>query len=486
MSGRLSAKGPILVLAETGFIVRNLLLGFFAPEILKNHELLVAVQRPDDARLEEIFKDQRVRFIEFPFESYRDSRSYFRKVVSWDNIIYSLESSRKGNKSLEIQTRLFEGHETDVKVITRMLFVFVARIIRFIGLSAFLRARYLNSYIQQKPVTQKWIGILAEYRPSVVLTTMLTHSIRYRPSSDLPVAVAAQVLNIPVCTLVQSWDNLSSKTSLLPGWVSPYFTWSQFMSKELLQYNPHLTQTQVIEVGSPQYDFHQDSELLVAREHFLESLGLDHRRPYVLIGTGTAKWMPDEPEKVVDLVSRIRVSIPDLQVLVRLHPKDNGLRWGMYLDKLRALNASIQISSPETPMDLGGFVPPRDFYEQQVNAVYHSACVINSSSSLTVDAAILDRPVVCIGYDLEFDSVFPDGRAFSFSQSNHYQHLVSTGGVAVVRSPEECVSVIGEYLTNPEKDREGRLEIVKRVKGGCGGPAGIVLAREVLKVLEER
>jgi hypothetical protein len=300
------------------------------------------------------------------------------------------------------------------------------------------------------------------------------------------VVVAARQRGIPSGTLVQSWDNLSSKTAVLPPWLERYWTWSDAMSRELLSLNPRISANRVRVVGSPQFDFHRRPELLEPREQYLPRLGLDPSLPYIAIGTGTRVWMPNEPETVARMVVAIRGTLPRCQVLIRLHPKDDGARWEPLWPVLRANGAAIQHTAPPVHMDLGGFVPPREFYRDQVNCLAHAAVVLNTASTLTVDAAILDRPVICIAYDVIPDARFPEGRALAYSRSTHYSHLVETGGVWVVHSEEECIQAIGRYLDDPALHRDGRKRIATTVTGEPDGGAGQRLAEDVLNLCAGR
>jgi hypothetical protein len=137
-------------------------------------------------------------------------------------------------------------------------------------------------------------------------------------------------------------------------------------------------------------------------------------------------------------------------------------------------------------MDEGGFVPPKEFFRDQVNCLHHAAVVLNTASTLTVDASILDRPVICFGYDAVPDAKFPEGRALAYSRSAHYTPLVATGGVRVVRSLQDCLQTIAAYLEDPALDRAGRQEIVAKVMGRCDGGAGERLAADVLAMAKGR
>ncbi|RYD59431.1 MAG: hypothetical protein EOP56_00775 [Sphingobacteriales bacterium] len=476
---------PILLLAETGFIIRNLLLGYFAGEVSRCRKLLVAVQQPNDPELLKLIEGKNIELIDFPFEPYYKEQTNLQRLLSWDNVIYNAKLVAKDNNSLRLQTRLFEGASATGKFArVNNFFQACGKATRAIGLANAIEDIYLEKYIGKKPVVNEWEGLLKKYDPAVVFSSMLTHSVRYRSSTDLPIMVAAHRLGIKTCTLVQSWDNLSSKTCVLPQWLDRYYTWSDSMSAELLKYNPRVNAGRVKVVGSPQYDFHLDESLIQPRTDYLSNLGLDSARPYILIGTGTARWMPDEMEKMINLCLALHRQMPEVQCVIRLHPKDPGERWQPYRQTMKENGIALQYTSPKTHMDRGGFVPPKDFYRDQVNVIYHSEVVINSSSSITVDAAILQRPVICIAYDLYDDELFPEGRSLTYSQSAHYSKLTATGGVKVVYSETDCVNAIEAYLKDPQMHKEERKKIVDTVAADVSKKAGITLAHEVLQLAD--
>ena len=256
------------------------------------------------------------------------------------------------------------------------------------------------------------------------------------------------------------------------------------MKEELLALNPRVAPESVKITGAPQFDFHLQPGLLEPREVYMKRMGLDSSRPYLLIGTGTAVWFPNEPPQISQLIEAILKRFPSHQILLRLHPKDDGTRWKQYPSLFEKRGVIFQNTAPRLHMDLGGFVPPAEFYQEQINAISHAAVVLNTASTLTVDASILDRPVISLGYDAAPDERFPEGRAWIYNQSNHFGTLVETGGVTVARSLELCLEAIQKYMENPSLHREGRRKIVEKVTGQVDGKAGERLAREVLKLAE--
>lgn len=483
----ISNNRPILLLAETGFIIRNLLLGYFADEVSKGRRLIVAVPNSLDKKLNELIMGKNIELVNFPMSTYKDNRSRLKRLLSWDNIYYNTKLAIKNNASINLQTRLFEGtkQKKEVERIFNYSCYIFGKFLKYTRLIYLFDCIYLKIYISKKSITKEWNNLLLEINPEIVFSTMLTHSVRYKCSSDLPVLVASKKLGIKTCALVQSWDNISSKTSILPGWVDKYYTWSESMSVELLEYNPQIDSKKVDIVGSPQFDFHRNEDLLEQREKYLKSIGLDPRYPFILIGTGTATWMPDEMEKMISLCGKINDEIKDIQTLIRLHPKDHGERWLPFRAAMRENNIIIQYSSPQLHMDEGGFIPPVEFYKDQINTIYHAAAVINSASTLTIDTAILDKPIICIAYDQNKDAIFPEGRALMYSQSVHYSKLVKTGGVSIVYSEDECIKEIIKYLKNPELLSRERKKIVDLVAGDTNKKAGLKLANRLLDLLDK-
>lgn len=471
-------KRPIiLLLARTGFIIRDIALGKFTDEIIKDFDLVIAVPNPNDPKLVDFIKGKPIRLIHFLEDN--KTRSQLQEYLGPQHWMYRIKQVERKNTSLEINTKLMRSHYSPRKRLLVNFILFISKIIHGLHLIGFSERVFL-SLISTEEITKSWYSILRELRPSVVVSTGLTLPMGFfLPSPDLPVLIAAHKLSISCGTLVQSWDNLSSKTYVLPQWLNCYWTWSEKMSNDLLFYNPRIKQNRVRIVGSPHYDFHCDFSIWEERDSYLRRLGLDPKIPYIIIGTGTKSMFPDAPFLVLDLVKAIRCSNQEIGILVRIHPKDDKERWNGVLNELNNLNVVFQSAVPETPMDLGGFIFPRDYFFELVNTIRHAAVVVNASSSLTVDSAILDTPVITLCYDRELDMRFPEGRAWSYNNSEHFLPLLRTGGVKPVYSNSECVEVILSYVENRSLDKEGRKKISDLIGGLADGNAGINLAHEV-------
>ncbi|MEM1177057.1 MAG: hypothetical protein AAGM22_01835 [Acidobacteriota bacterium] len=482
----MSTPRPVLLLAETGLIIRNLLLGTFGRAVAAERPLLVAVSRPNDPRLRSVVQNLGdIELIEFPRRPRFLPDGQLGRMLAWESYIPRFITTGKSDRTLDYMRRLADAGHSKLGGLYVGAVYGLGHIVRRSGLQPHLEAAYRRS-ISKYPITREWTALLESYQPAAVISTALSLAKLNSHSHDLPVVQAALDLDIPCGTLIQSWDNLTSKPALFPPDLDRFWSWSEDMSAELLRLYPHLDPSKVVEVGSPQFDFHgsyRDGEL-TSREDFCRDLGFDPARPLILIGTGTPHRLPFEHLAVIDLVERLGEAAPECQCLIRLHPKDDGARWRELEATVEAKGAKLQYTMPAEHMDYGGFVPPKEFFREQATTLVHAAVVVNAASTLTVDSAILDRPSVCMGYDLEFDAVFPEGRAYAFTHSTHYEKLVETGGVKVVSSAEACVQAVLDRLADPSLEAEGRRRIIERVTDRVDGRAGHRLAAEVLALAD--
>ena len=469
---------PVLLLAHGGFVVRNLLLGTFAERVMLDRPLLAAVLDPKEPELLRRFAGRPVRFMEHVSEPGRDL-STFEKMRTLRTLAYYFQIGAKGTKGVELAERIYDGGHSVAGDAAGGLLKKLGFLLQRLGWLGAFESFYLRR-TRDWPITLEWKRILEREWPSVVVSSMLTLAKKFHPSVDLPPLIAAQELGIPCGMLVQSWDNLSTKMGVLPVWLDRYWSWSPRMNGELGSLYPHLPPERFRIVGSPQFDFHRRPELKLSRSEHAAGVGLDPARPYVLIGTGTPKALPDEHLVVAELIRRLIGTRPDLQILLRLHPKDYSDRWVGLEAELSALGTAIRRTQTDRHLDEGAVVSPFDFYRQQVNDLYHSAAVVNCASTLTVDAALLDKPVICLTYDHGPDWQFPEGRARAFATGSHYAPLAATGGIAMADGPDAALAAVLAYLQDGGLHAEGRRLIVEMVTATPDGGAGEALAIEAL------
>jgi CDP-glycerol glycerophosphotransferase (TagB/SpsB family) len=89
----------------------------------------------------------------------------------------------------------------------------------------------------------------------------------------------------------------------------------------------------------------------------------------------------------------------------------------------------------------------------------YSDVVVNVASTIAIEAAIFDTPVVNIAFDGEAPSVW-EKSARRYYRFTHYVNITRHGAVRVAEDPKALVEHIGRYLDDPALDRDGRRRVV--------------------------
>jgi hypothetical protein len=296
--------------------------------------------------------------------------------------------------------------------------------------------------------------------------------------SAIAPVLAARALNIPTATFIFSWDNITTKGHISAPF-DHYLVWSDHMRRELLHYYPDIQPASVHVVGSPQFDSYAHRELLLPRDEFLRRLGADPGRPVICYSGGDRKTCPEDPAHLRILLNLIRngVIAGGPQVVLRPMPVDDARRY----DEVRQAYPELIFAAPRWVRgrngDWTGVLPLPDDTQLLVNLVHHAGVNVNVASTMTLDFAINDRPVVNVAFDVA--SPPPHGRPLwhHYYQYDHYRPVVELGAARFARSPADLAAHVNAYLADPSLDRKGRQQLVAlQLRGPCGQSAQRIAA----------
>jgi hypothetical protein len=292
-------------------------------------------------------------------------------------------------------------------------------------------------------------------KPAVLLCS------HQRPPSVLPPVLAARSLGIPTATFIFSWDNLTSKGRIAAPF-DHYLVWSEHMRQELLRYYPDIPADRAHIVGTPQFEPHADRSLIWSRREFFERIGADPSRPLICHSGGDAGNYSDEQSHARVLLEAIRSGRirRNPQVLLRPAPVDDGSRYdGVrrdYPELIYARPAWVHTS----PGDWSRVIPLPEDVQFLANVTHHADLNLSVASTMTLDFAIHDKPIVNAAFDVAVPP--PLGRPLweHYYQFEHYKPVVDIGAARFARSPDELVDHINAYLDNPALEREQRRRLV--------------------------
>ena len=307
--------------------------------------------------------------------------------------------------------------------------------------------RFFEKFV---PINPDVAAALKKYQPDLVVVPDIVFPI------DRTFIRAAKKMNFYIVGLVRSWDNLTSKgvVQILPN---KLVALNSVMKAEAIKY-AGMKEKDVVVLGTPQYD-HYFKGKTPSREEFLKSLGIPLDRRLIFC----APFFNDYIKSAIKIINTLTDSIKsgrlpgNCHLLVRFRPNSAEIPEGR-------LNSSdhMTITRPcQLYFDnMGGLVKQDyEFTESDVellfNSLYFSDVTINTISTLSIDAAALDKPVINIRFDAE--PKCPKKHSVEvMTGHDHYEAIERSGGVALAFSLDQLVEQINEYLKNPRLHAEGR------------------------------
>jgi hypothetical protein len=319
--------------------------------------------------------------------------------------------------------------------------------------------------------------VLRRYQPDLVCLTRV-----FAWSADCPVLKGAVRLGIPTVLLASSWDNLTSK-GVFPARVDRVVVWNPIMAEEaerLHGYDP----SQIYVAGAPQFDLYADEKQLPSRAAFFAKVGADPNKALVTFTLTNIKACPDEFDVLEMFWHRVREGAlgRPAQVLARVHPIAS--HFGEVMPERLRNQPDLLVDLPGRP---GKFIDRDTSRADMVHlaaTMWHSDVVINTASTIAIDAAAVDTPVVCAGFDGK--RTLPLEKSVRrYYNYTHYRKLLELGGVRVASDLDQLVGHVKAYLEDPTLDHAGRQRVIERQCQAIDGKAGERIARYVLNAVEQ-
>jgi hypothetical protein len=314
------------------------------------------------------------------------------------------------------------------------------------------------------------------YQPDLVVFTRLF-------GTNLHVIKEAKQRGIPVLCLVESWDNLICKgpLSVVPDGM---VVWNHGMIGEANELHG-FPADKVHVVGVPQFDLYANAADYMKREAFFVAHDLDPERKLITYAASTEGIARNEPgivEVLYRTVQQDRLG-RSAQILVRLHPITSTELQQEYYRRF-ANRPHIVIQKPGRAAALhDGWDPTWSDMLMLGSTIRHSDVIVNVASTMTIDAAALDKPIVCVAFEKDESGTHTKHMKGIFYHS-HYRKLVDTQALRLVFSEQELTHAISEYLNDPTLDAAGRERLRGELCYRLDGRSGQRAAESVLRQLE--
>jgi hypothetical protein len=308
-------------------------------------------------------------------------------------------------------------------------------------------------------------AILKTFQPDLIV-----FSTPGQKPDDLPLLYECLKKKIKNISPVYSWDNLTAKGPFIFN-VNRLIVWNDIMKNEAIEFHGYKSED-VITAGVPVFDrytviINEDSG---EKETFLNSLGVNSSIPTITIATIPVIYFGKCHFTLAERILTFMDSgkLPQCNILLRPHPLD-GTDYTP-LNNRKNIFVDYYGSAPDRN-SLTKWVPREDNIAHLARTMKYSNVVINIASTITIDAACFDTPVINIAYDMKEHEEEYMGSIARYYQYTHYSHVVRVNAADLVKSDEELLKSLNAYLRDPSIKRKERLELVKQQTGKLDGLA---------------
>lgn len=317
---------------------------------------------------------------------------------------------------------------------------------------------------------KKYYGLFEKYRPDIVFST------NPMDDADSYVLKAAKHFKVKIIAMSKSWDNLSKMNYRVKP--DKLLEWGKWLVGLAVKFQ-NMKKENVITVGAPQFDIYARPGKLLSREDFFERIGIDPGKKLLVFGSD-AKYSPNDPEIIEMILEWIknRELAEDCALYIRPYfsNKNDEKKFEKFIGRENVVVDHWFVRN-------NIFRDSWDYsYENLVHfssLIKYLSIMMNYSSTLTLDAAVCDHPVIGIAFDGSAPKPFGESVA-RWYDSAHFKDIVDSGGLLVARSAEELKSAINLYLKNPNIRGEGRKKLRDEFCCGADGGAGERIARLLL------
>ncbi len=295
---------------------------------------------------------------------------------------------------------------------------------------------------------------------------------------------------IPTAAAIVGWDNPSSYR--LPGAPVDYITcWSEIQKRELVLGSDW--EAERVNIGGiPSYDGYFRREWLMPREEYFALHGLDPERKLLSYACSFVTFSPNYQNiaALAKMVNSGELAEP-AQLLIRLHPNHfmPGSLYEKEAERVRALVRTLPNVHLVEPVPLGGELGhySGEDMPEKASMMAHSDVFLTVYSTMVVETALHDRPIVAVCIDAPNGWDTPGKFSLSLSEiglwPTHLRFREAGAGQVAFNELELCQH-INRYLKDPSMDGAQRQKFIRDECTFTDGSAGRRTGEWILSLLK--
>jgi len=267
-------------------------------------------------------------------------------------------------------------------------------------------------------------------------------------------------LGIPVVALVHSWDNLPARglLSVLPDRM---LVWNEYMVNDAVKYH-NMPEEKIDVVGVPQFEMYRSKQKSIDINSYRESMNIPDDTVIITYTASAERVFPDEPLFIEALLKNvIGGSFGNAILILRLQ---ESVRTSLYRSLYENTDLPIRLDIPDVGFaanTISGTINIRGI-DNFISLIKASDVVINLASTITLDAVLFDKPVICPKFNMSIPSNDWNA-AHRWYSSSHFIHITESGAVSMPENMHALVMDVQGYLENPALKSKERQQLREKM-----------------------
>lgn len=315
--------------------------------------------------------------------------------------------------------------------------------------------RWLDGFVA---IDSEVAALLDTYKPDMVLAPDIVFPL------DRIFLRAAKRKGYFVVGLTRSWDNLTSKgvIQILPDKLILHTDRMRTQAVALVG----MPARDIVVTGPPDFDKYFRPPA-ITKEDFCKGLGIPTDRRLILFAPFYDEYTGSAIIMINALLRAVEEGIlpHNVHFLIRYRPATPEIPAELFagsdhytITKPCSMYFKVK-NRAQAPTKDWEFSP--DDAELLFHSIIFSDMMINTFSTIAIDAAAVDKPVIGVRFDADSTCPAKNSVLKIPDAHDHYRELERTGGVRLAHDMNELIQAINHYLVHPESDREGRARMLK-------------------------
>ncbi len=399
-------------------------------------------------------------------------QNYFKDNFSSDNV--AVEGAAAGTTSRQdiifnyigrslISTKTLAIHRLEIflrnkNIITFFFSYFLAALGRSDRVKRFIR--WLDLATINK---SNFSFYFDKYRPNLIFATDVFNI------DDVHFLAEARHRGIDTVGMVRSWDNITNK-GLFRVKPDKLIVHNNIVREESVRYED-IYLKDIFVSGLPQFDIYLEN-IIIPRDVFLKRIGLNSNKKTILVAPHGRRFHATDWELLEILKNKLN---DNFQFIIRFPPNDT-VELNEFIPDGRFF-----VERPGQEFGVNKFSKREVQMSDSItlaNDLFHSDVVVNYGSTVSIDAAAFDRPVVVVAFD-GWEKLPYIKSVRKFLDYDHVKNLMRTNFCKIAYTKEELTSYIHGYIDDPSRDRENRKKLLHEQTWKFDGQSGQRIAKYI-------